>query len=63
MFNITINIKPTNTTTNITIEKATEEKTKRSRLWLKIATWATALAGTIAVASDIVEIIEKFGLL
>ena len=63
MFHVTINIKP-NTTVNVTETKTTEEaKTKRSRLWVKIATWAGALAGTVACVNDAFEILARLGIM
>lgn len=61
MFNINITINKT--TVTVTAKEAKEKKTKRSRLWVAIVTWAGAIAATIAVLADALEVLERIGIL
>jgi len=62
MIRITINIRPV--TNNTVMETKTEEKkADKKAMWIKIATWAGAIAATIACANDTIEILTKIGLL
>lgn len=64
MFHVTINIKPITTNTTVKVAKAEDTNTpKRSRLWIKIATWCGAGAATIAVICDALEILGRMGIL
>ena len=47
MFNITINVRPTTTTNNIT--KA-EDKPKKEKVTVKVVTWVGAIAAVVACA-------------
>lgn len=64
MLHITINIKPSTTNTTINVTKTeSEDKPKRSRLWVKVATWCGAGAATIAVICDALEVLERLGIM
>lgn len=60
MFDININITK-RTTVNVTTDA--EAKKKRSRLWVTVVTWAGAIAATIAVLADALEVLERIGLM
>lgn len=63
MFHVTINIKPITTNTTVKVTKTEDTTPKRSRLWIKIATWCGAGAATIAVICDALEILGRMGIL
>lgn len=60
MFDINISITK-RTTVNVTTDA--EAKKKRSRLWVTVVTWAGAIAATIAVLADALEVLERIGLM
>ena len=55
MFNITINVRPTTTTNNIT--KA-EDKPKKEKV-----TWVGAIAAVVACANDALDFLQRLGIL
>lgn len=60
MFNITINVRPTTTTNNIT--KA-EDKPKKEKVTVKVVTWVGAIAAVVACANDALDFLQRLGIL
>ena len=62
MIRITINIRPTNNTT-VNVVAKDEDKNAKKGFWIKVVTWAGAIAATIACANDAIDILTKIGIL